>query len=74
MMQQFLASHQSKSVLEDRKSCQLQEVSTWFLDNTLSLHLGKTLFALRGRLHKDAVFFIKFDDKVTESKNVVNYL
>lgn len=51
--------HQDKGVLEKTLTLQLQEASTWFLDNKLSLHIGKTeaiLFASTMKLNKDDPF------------------
>lgn len=73
----IVVAHRDKEMVEKTMSLQLEEISKWFLDNKLFLHLGKTeaiLFASKMKLNKQGSFVVKSNDMILESKSVVQYL
>jgi hypothetical protein len=73
----LLASGKDIVEIEATLSAELKSVNDWFIDNKLSLHLGKTqpiVFGTRTKLCKCNTLNIVCNGIVIESKQTVTYL
>ena len=73
----LLVSHQDKLEVERVLSSELLKISSWLIDNRLSLHLGKTesiLFACRTKLKKSPGFRVVVGDVEVATKDSIKYL
>ena len=73
----LLVSGKDPELIQQTLSAELANVSTWLVDNKLSLHLGKTesiLFGSKRKLKKFSKLTIVCNDVNIESKTSVKYL
>ena len=70
-------THRELEVIEDSLNANLSVLCDWFVDNKLSIHLGKTesiLFGTKHLLSKANNLDIKYCNEVIEQKETVRYL
>ena len=73
----LLVSHQDKGVVEKTLSQELLKISSWLVDNRLSLHLGKTeaiVFGSNVKLRKSPGFSVMVGEVEVSAKEEVTYL
>ena len=73
----ILVANKSRSVIEKELSDDLQAVSSWLVDNKLSLHLGKTesiVFGSKHKLKSNPSLNVSCNGIVIQSTSSVKYL
>ena len=73
----LLVASKNGAIIQQRLSSELESIREWLIDNTLSLHLGKTesiVFGPKRRLHGSNSIEVTCDGQIISSKSCLKYL